>query len=221
MRIYMPQDIQDYIYRPTYLLHLFFNFIDVLHLIDIWMCNKALDETHLAMEMELWRLISPLSISIGFPLLPRRGGVSCYRWNFRNLCAQPSGMNITPRQSCHLADPRHHTQGKVGCKHLSSFPFFILWPSFIGAANGLPVMHLNPLFTFKREKKQCGGLEKTPNILDTAVVGLFWGGVKMSGKLFEFWRPFCLDQNSNNLTYILTPPQNSPSTAVGVALRIS
>ena len=29
-----------------------------------------------------------------------------------------------------------------------------------------------------------------------------------------FWRPFCLDRNSNNLTHILTPPQNSPTTAV-------
>ena len=29
-----------------------------------------------------------------------------------------------------------------------------------------------------------------------------------------FWRPCCLDQNSNNLTRILTPPQNSPTTAV-------
>ena len=29
-----------------------------------------------------------------------------------------------------------------------------------------------------------------------------------------FWRSFCLDQNSNILTRILTPPQNSPTTAV-------
>jgi hypothetical protein len=34
-----------------------------------------------------------------------------------------------------------------------------------------------------------------------------------------FWRPFCLDQHSNNLTHILTTPQNSLSCVTDLFLR--
>ena len=74
----------------------------------------------------------------------------------------------------------------------------------------------------------------------TAVVGLFWGGSKCQAHCLNFdrwkivikisheflykeihmtfWRSFCLDQNSNILTRILTLPQNSPTTAVESSL---